>query len=77
MSTKYRYLFDTNIISEMVRNPQSVITDRIKEEGEASVCTSIIVACELRFGVAKNASKRLKTQLEAVLSAIDILPLEE
>src|SRR5207249_5162534 len=44
--------------------------------GEERVCTSIIVACELRYGAAKKASLRLGEQLEAVLAALPIVALE-
>ena len=71
-----RYLLDTNIVSDLVRNPQGRVTRRIREVGEAQVCTSIIVAAELRYGAAKRASPRLTAQLEAVLGALAVLPLE-
>jgi tRNA(fMet)-specific endonuclease VapC len=71
-----RYLLDTNIVSDLVRNPQGRITERIREVGEERICTSIIVAAELRFGAAKRASARLDAQLEAVLAALDVLPFE-
>jgi tRNA(fMet)-specific endonuclease VapC len=63
------YLLDTNIISHLVRNPNSQLTDRIREVGEANVCTSIIVAAELRYGATKKGSPRLTAQLDAVLGA--------
>ena len=72
-----RFLLDTNIVSDLVRNPQGIVAARIASEGESSVCTSIIVAAELRFGAAKLGSDRLTRQLEAILTAIDVLPLEE
>ena len=75
MNPHLRYLLDTNIISALIRNPQSPVTDRIAHEGEKSVCTSIVVAAELRFGAKKSGSIRLASQVEAILSAIDILPL--
>ena len=70
------YLLDTNIVSDLVRNPQGCVTQRIREAGEARVSTSIIVAAELRYGAAKKGSQRLTTQLEAVLGALDVLPFE-
>jgi tRNA(fMet)-specific endonuclease VapC len=76
MDTTYRYLLDTNIVSELMRDPQGPITRRIARVGEGSVCTSIIVACELRYGVAKKGSARLTQQLEAVLDVLPILSLE-
>jgi len=71
-----RYLLDTNVVSELVRNPQGRIADHVRSVGEAQVCTSIIVAAELRYGAAKRASPRLTAQLEAVLGALDVLPFE-
>ena len=71
-----RYLLDTNIISALIRDPQGRITQHIREVGEAQVCTSIIVAAELRYGATKKGSPRLAAQLEAVLSVLEILPFE-
>jgi tRNA(fMet)-specific endonuclease VapC len=39
--------------------------------------TSVLVASELHFGANKRGSERLTSQLEAILSALEILPLEE
>lgn len=72
-----RYLLDTNIVSELIRNPQGRVTGHIRDVGEARVATSIIVAAELRYGAAKKGSPRLTAQVEAVLGAIEILPFEE
>ena len=71
------FLLDTNILSDLVRHPRGRIFDRIKEVKEQNICTSIVVAAELRYGAAKKASLRLTTQLEAILQAIDVLALEQ
>ena len=71
-----RYLLNTNIVSDLVRNPHGRITQRIRKAGEGRVCTSIIVAAELRGGSAKKGSPRLTAQLDAVLSALEVLPFE-
>ena len=71
-----RYLLDTNIVADLVRNPQGCVAERIREVGERNVCTSIIVAAELRYGATKKGSPRLSAQLEAVLGALDVLPFE-
>ena len=42
------YLFDTNILSHLIRQPQGPVAARIAEVGEGNVLTSIVVACELR-----------------------------
>lgn len=69
-----RYLLDTGIVSDLVRNPQGRAAERIRRIGEEQVCTSIIVAAELRYGATKRGSPRLTLQLEAVLGALDVLP---
>ena len=71
-----RYLLDTNVVSDLIRNPQGRVTEHIRRVGEAQVCTSIIVAAELRYGATKRGSLRLTNQLEAVLGALDVLPFE-
>ena len=71
-----RYLLDTNIVSDLVRNPQGRVTRRIGEVGESPVCTSIVVAAELRYGATKRSSPRLTAQLEAVLGVLEVLPFE-
>jgi tRNA(fMet)-specific endonuclease VapC len=71
-----RYLLDTNVVSDLVRNPQGKVAQHIRKVGEAQVCTSIIVAAELRYGAAKKRSPRLSAQLEAVLGALEVLPFE-
>ena len=71
-----RFLLDTNVVSDLVRHPRGRIAARIAEVGEQHICTSIIVAAELRYGAAKKSSSRLSAQLEAVLGAVDVLVLE-
>ena len=72
-----RYLLDTNIVSDLVRNPQGRVAERIFKVGETQVCTSIIVAAELRYGAEKKGSPRLSAQLEMVLGALEVLPLDK
>ena len=71
-----RYLLDTNIISDVMRSSKGKTAARIAEVGENNVFTSIIVACELRFGVAKKRSLELSRRLQSVLSAIDVVNFE-
>lgn len=72
----YRYLLDTNTISALARQPQGSVAMRIRELGEDTICTSIIVACELRFGLLKRGSPRLSERVEAILDVLSVLPLE-
>jgi tRNA(fMet)-specific endonuclease VapC len=72
-----KYLLDTNMVSDLVRAPRGRVADRLRAIGEAHVCTSIVVAAELRCGAEKKGSARLTKQLEAVLGALDVLALDE
>lgn len=71
-----RYLLDTKIISDMVRNPAGRAVQRLQQVGDGNICTSIIVACELRYGCAKKGSVKLLAKVEDVLAVIPVLPLE-
>jgi tRNA(fMet)-specific endonuclease VapC len=69
-------MLDTNIISDLIRNPQGKAAKRIAKVGENNVFTSIIVAAELRYGCAKSGSERLLKAVEDLLGEIDVLPLD-
>jgi len=71
-----RYLLDTNILSDLVRHPQGAVAHHITKLGEETVCTSIIVAAELRFGAEKSGSRNLVDRIDLVLSAMEVLPIE-
>jgi len=70
------FLLDTNIVSDLMRDPRGRVAGRIADVGEANICTSIIVVAELRYGVARKVSPRLSAQLEAILGAIEVLAFE-
>lgn len=71
-----RYMLDTNIVSDLVRNPQGRIFDSIVKVGSDRLCISIITAAELRYGCAKKGSAKLLAQVEAILAGIEILALD-
>lgn len=73
----YRYLLDTNIISSLFREPTGNVYRRLQQVGEGAVCTSIVVAAELRFGAKKRNSPRLTAWVEQVLSTTEVLPFDE
>jgi len=69
-------MLDTNVISDLIKNPHGKAAKRIAEAGENNICTSIIVAAELRYGCAKSGSKRLQEAVEEVLGEIGVLPFD-
>lgn len=72
-----RYMLDTNAVSRMIRQPASALARRVAALEEGSFAISVIVVAELRYGAERRGSARLTQQLETVLAAIDVLPLEE
>jgi tRNA(fMet)-specific endonuclease VapC len=73
----YRYLLDTNMLSNLLKQPSGAVASRIRSVGEDTICTSIIVACELRYGAAKKGSPALSGKVEQLLSSLEVLPLDE
>ncbi len=71
-----RYMLDTNIVSDMMRNPAGNVVGHIARVGEDTLCLSIVTAAELRFGAAKSGSSRLLARVEAVLARVPVLPLD-
>ena len=69
-------MLDTNIVSDLIRNPQGKVADRLRQHGEIGVCISIITAAELRYGAAKRGSARLLERVQALLARIDVLPFD-
>ncbi|MEJ0074111.1 MAG: type II toxin-antitoxin system VapC family toxin [Alphaproteobacteria bacterium] len=69
-------MLDTNIVSDLIRNPQGRVAKRISRAGEDNICTSIIVAAELRYGCAKSNSNRLRNAVEDLLGEISVLPFD-
>ena len=72
----YRYLLDTNILSSLLKQPAGPVASRIAAVGEDLICTSILVACELRYGAAKKGVQVLSSRIEELLSAVEVLPLD-
>ncbi len=69
-------MLDTNIISDLIRNPDGHAARRIEQVGPKEIFTSIIVASELRYGCAKKGSPKLLARVESILEIIPVLPLD-
>jgi tRNA(fMet)-specific endonuclease VapC len=69
-------MLDTNIVSDLIRNPQGTAARRIAKVGDDKICTSIVVAAELRYGCAKSGSRRLLDAVENILGEIAVLAFE-
>lgn len=71
-----RYLLDTNVVSSLIRKRGSSPAFQRASDNRDRVCTSIIVAAEVRFGIEKKASAQLRREADRVLSGLPILPFD-
>ncbi|NBC46705.1 MAG: PIN domain-containing protein [Gammaproteobacteria bacterium] len=71
-----RYLLDTNILSALIRQPQGPVASILANRGYGTVCTSIVVAAELRFGARKLGAKTLSRKVDDLLDSLPVLSLE-
>jgi tRNA(fMet)-specific endonuclease VapC len=53
-----RYLLDTNIISDLMRNPSGKVGMRVAEIDRKKIFTSILAIGEVRYGIEKRGSKK-------------------
>lgn len=70
------WMLDTNILSSLIKNPRGPLVERIAASGRDSLCTSIVVACELRFGALRRGSALLQARVDEMLSNVNVLALD-
>lgn len=71
------YLLDTNILSEIIRHPYGDCASRAAAVDPSDLLTSVIVACELRYGIAPQGSPALSVRVEGALGQVTVVPLGE
>ncbi len=71
------YLLDTNIISEVAKNPTGLAARRFASEPRDVLCTSVVVSAEVMFGLRNGAVARQTSRaMLAVLDYLSIYALE-
>jgi tRNA(fMet)-specific endonuclease VapC len=74
------WLLDTNIISGLMRAPSGPIAQqlaqRLQQIEDVEIGTSVIVDCELRFGLAKNPTARLMNAYRVTMAAVKLFNFE-
>ena len=75
------YLLDTNIISDMMRNPQGRANLQLEvriaqSKSPLRVCTSVVVDCEVRYGLRRKSSSKLDQAYTHLLQVVEVLPLD-
>jgi tRNA(fMet)-specific endonuclease VapC len=70
------WMLDTNTLSKLIRNPRGALTRHLEAIEPDAVCTSIVVACELRFGARRKGSPVLTQRVEQLLDTLPVLPMD-
>nr|WP_313658545.1 type II toxin-antitoxin system VapC family toxin [Achromobacter ruhlandii] len=66
----------TPTISALLRDPNGAAARHIERAGPKVIFTSAVVATELRYGCAKKGAAKLQGQVENLLGALPVLPLD-
>ena len=70
------WMLDTNMLSALIKNPRGALVERLAALDADTLCTSIVVACELRFGARRRESVVLSAKVEELLSNLAVLALD-
>ncbi len=77
MTAGLHWMLDTNTLSALVRASAAPgLLQRLATAGDEAICTSIIVAAEMRFGVQRKGSPALTARVEALLATVTVLPFD-
>lgn len=79
MSTARLLLLDTNIVSHLMREANGVAAQRLQAASQAGATPvlSIVVQCELLYGVRKKSSRWLQEAYALQMARLPVLPLDE
>ena len=75
--TTARFMLDTNIMSDLIRNPDGPVQQVASRFGTPTISISSIVASELRFGYLKRGSDRLAQLVENMISRVEVVPYDD
>lgn len=71
-----RYLLDTEVLGDLILNPGGKVAEALRRVGEGAVCTSVVVAAELRYGAERQGSPVLRQRVKDLLASLPVLPLD-
>ncbi|HEY0302074.1 MAG TPA: type II toxin-antitoxin system VapC family toxin [Rhizomicrobium sp.] len=69
-------MLDTNFVSDLARNPRAATAQHFRRVGQSDIGTSIVVASELRYGMARQGSTAPSRRIEEILQRLFVAPLE-
>jgi tRNA(fMet)-specific endonuclease VapC len=73
MTTRSGYLFDTNIVSHLMRKHPAVMS-KIAAVPVGALCISVITEAELKYGVAKRPTPARATAVREFLARVEVVP---
>jgi tRNA(fMet)-specific endonuclease VapC len=72
------YLLDSNALSELIRNPGGTVSRQFESKASDpanEMLTSIVTACEIRYGAVRKGSRILSERVDQTLGIVRIAPL--
>lgn len=72
-----RYLLDTNACSELIKNPQGHVAQKLFQMGAHQVGINWLVEAELRFGAKLKNSLALTQRVEALINELNYIEFNE
>ncbi|GAA5008281.1 type II toxin-antitoxin system VapC family toxin [Acinetobacter puyangensis] len=69
----FRYLLDTNICSELIKNPQAKVAQKLFHIGTHFTAINWVVKAELRFGARLKNSTPLTQRVEALIHELNFI----
>lgn len=72
-----RYLLDTNICSELIKNPQGQVAQKLFQVGAHLVGINWVVEAELRFSAALKNSPALTQRVNALIHEINHIEFDD
>jgi len=70
------YLLDTSTVSLALRGHAPLVVERLRATERDHVAVSVVTAMELRFGLAKNPSVRVRGVVEQFLDTVKLLSID-
>lgn len=67
-------MLDTNVVSEVMKNPEGKVAARLVRQPTGTACLSIVTAAELRFVARKARSDRIWNKITDFTALIPVLP---
>lgn len=72
-----RYMLDTNIVSDLIRQPRGDAAQRLKQVPASYVSISVFVVGEVHFGLLRKQATMQRARFDELLARISVAPFEQ